>query len=130
MSGAEIVEGLKQAAHGNISRVTILHDGKRQVWTRLDVDIPDGHSSAARDLIAEQNNTIERLTARIAELEKALKPFANFKYELVTDVLGGDPHEPVFAVETIEGTTICCLTDVDFEFARTTLEASERGGGE
>lgn len=62
---------------------------------------------------------ITRLTTRIAELEKALKPFAQW----------GSAFADSFLLDT-DTTGIRDITIGNLRFARTTLEASERGGGE
>ena len=69
---------------------------------------------------------IIRLTARIAELEKALKPFAD---RASTDTVQDADKFNILLVIT-NGKRMCAIDPKAFVEARTTLEASERGGGE
>lgn len=80
----------------------------------------DGRLAAWKAVVAEQ-------AARIAELEKVLKPFADCaKY--LPDPNQDFPND-VVALDMGDG-RIWTLQDWSFFDARTTLEASERGGGE
>lgn len=69
MSGSKIIEGLRDAVAGNLSRVSFFEGGQRQVWTRHDVDSPEGHLAQARDALADALTEIDMLKAHIAQLE-------------------------------------------------------------
>ena len=68
--------------------------------------------------LASKDAEIDRLTARIAELEKALKPLAQV------------PDKGAYPDTMPLRHAISPIRYGHVRFARTTLEASERGGGE
>lgn len=103
MSGSDIIEGLKQAARGDLARVTLFENGERQVWVR--------------------DTEISRLQSRVEELERALKPFA----VAAKRVGDGLPDNYDVLIDDCVGATVS-IEMGDLRKARTTLEASDRGG--
>jgi hypothetical protein len=55
----KILDGLRDAAAGNLTRVSFLRDGKQETWTRHDVDSPEGHLSMARDSICDLQTELD-----------------------------------------------------------------------
>lgn len=75
-------------------------------------------------------------SARIADLERALKPFADFfKWAVKYDwpqAIAQDNGTPVLGRDNFDNNNppSCTVTVGNFSFANTTLEASKCGGGE
>lgn len=99
-----------------------------QALLDLDKDgalVPHGIGGHARTIITEFISEHGRLTARIAELEQRLKPFA---VTADTWTVQNAAHRGILLTLS-NGERMCAMDASDFIAARTTLEASERGGG-
>ena len=66
MSGKKIIDGLRDAVRGNMSRVLI--DG--QTWVRCDAGSPEDLLVAARQKIAELTTEIDVLRAKLDDIEE------------------------------------------------------------
>jgi len=84
----------------------------------------------------DKDAEITRLTARIAELEKALKPFVDEFKACRDSYIRRYPRHPAVGADNFDKMPDDWPMETSdfsmgvFRFARTTLEASERGGGE
>lgn len=100
----------------------------------LDDLLDSGRSVTPVEYIARTE--ISRLTARIAELEKALKPFVDEFKACRDSYIRRYPRHPAVGADNFDKMPDdwpMATSDFSmgvFRFARTTLEASERGGGE
>lgn len=69
MRGNKILDGLRDAVAGNLSRISFLVDGRRETWTRHDADSPEGHLALARDCIVDLQTEVDMLKSHIALVE-------------------------------------------------------------
>jgi hypothetical protein len=69
-NGQKILDGLRDAVVGNMTRISFFVDGKRETWTRHDVDSPEAHLALARDLIADLQTEVDMLKAHIGQSER------------------------------------------------------------
>ena len=70
--GTRILDGLRDAAAGNLERVSFPVNGKLETWVRHAADSPEGHLALARECIADLQTQVDACESEIERLGKML----------------------------------------------------------